>query len=91
MEKINFTAEELTQIKTLQEKYSVLGIELVQLKLSLETAKEYLQSLQEKEALIIDQIKQTNTEEKALADTLDKKYGEGSLNLESGEFTPKPK
>ncbi len=91
MEKINFTAEELAQIKTLQEKYSVLGIELVQLKLSLETAKEYLQSLQEKEALIIDQIKQTNTEEKALADNLDKKYGEGSLNLESGEFTPKPK
>ena len=33
--------------------------------------------------------RETNTEEKALAESLDKKYGEGSLDLESGEFTPK--
>ncbi len=89
MEKTNFTNEELTQIKTLQEKYNALGIELVQLKISLEIAKEYLQSLQEKEVQLVDQIKETNTEEKVLAESLDKKYGEGSLDLESGEFTPK--
>jgi hypothetical protein len=89
MEKTNFTNEELTQIKTLQEKYNALGIELVQLKISLEIAKEYLQSLQEKEVQLVDQIKETNTEEKVLAESLDKRYGEGSLDLESGEFTPK--
>lgn len=89
MEKTNFTTEELTQIKTLQEKYNALGIELVQLKITLENAKDYLQTLQEREVEITNEIKQTNTEEKALAETLDKKYGEGSLDLESGEFTPK--
>ena len=89
MEKIKFTNEELTQIKFLQEKYNALGIELVQLKISLEIAKDYLQSVQEKEIELVDQIKQTHTEEKMLADTLDKKYGEGSLDLESGEFTTK--
>lgn len=89
MEKTVFTTEELSQIKTLQEKYNLLGIQLVQLKLAQKNAREYAESLEEQEKQLTVQIIETNTEEKALAESLDKKYGEGSLDLQSGEFTPK--
>lgn len=89
MAKVNFTTEELEQIKKLQEKYNVLGIQLVQLKLAQKNATRYAESLKEQENILEDQIVETNNEEKQLAESLDNKYGAGSLDLESGEFTPK--
>lgn len=89
MEQKQFTAEELTKIKTLQEKYNVLGIQLVQLKLAKKNAESYLNTLNEQETLLETQIVETNVEEKELAKELDNKYGAGSLDVESGVFTPK--
>lgn len=89
MEQKQFTAEELTKIKTLQEKYNVLGIQLVQLKLAKKNAESYLNTLNEQETLLETQIVETNVEEKELAKELDSKYGAGSLDIESGVFTPK--
>jgi len=89
MAKVNFTPEELENIKKLQEKYNVLGIQLVQLKLAQRNANTYLESLKEQEQILDEQIAATNAEEKELAKSLDSKYGAGSLDLESGEFTPK--
>lgn len=88
MENKQFTAEELEQIKKLQEKYNVLGIQLVQLKLAKANAETYMKSLIEQEELLESQILETNTEEKQLAQELDNKYGAGSLDLETGQFTP---
>jgi hypothetical protein len=88
MEKTVFTQEEIDQIKLLQDKYNTLGVQLVQLKLATKNGREYLQSLEEQEQLVEQQIFETNVEEKELAKGLDSKYGEGSLNVESGEFTP---
>ena len=88
MEKTTFTQEEIDQIKLLQDKYNTLGVQLVQLKLAMKNGKEYVQSLEEQEQVIEQQIFDTNTEEKELASRLDEKYGQGSLNMESGEFTP---
>ena len=83
-----FTQEEIEQIKLLQDKYNTLGVQLVQLKLALKNAKDYVLSLEEQEQLIDQQVFSTNTEEKDLAAKLDEKYGQGSLDLENGEFTP---
>lgn len=88
MEKTVFTQEEIDQIKLLQDKYNTLGVQLVQLKLATKNGKEYLQSLEEQEQLVEQQIFETNVEEKDLAAKLDEKYGQGSLDLENGEFTP---
>jgi small-conductance mechanosensitive channel len=88
MENQKFTTEELDQIKALQEKYNVLGIQLVQLKLAKTNAESYLKTLKEQEELLETQILETNTEEKQLAQELDSKYGAGSLDLETGQFTP---
>jgi hypothetical protein len=88
MENKQFSAEELDQIRGLQEKYNVLGIQLVQLKLAQKNAEVYLKTLKEQEETLEAQIIQTNEEEKALASQLDEKYGAGNLDLESGVFTP---
>lgn len=84
-----FSTEELERIKKLQEAYSVLGIQLIQLKLAQKNTKDYLQALQEQESLIESQVIEINTNEKELAAELDAKYGAGSLDLETGQFTPK--
>ena len=89
MENKQFSTEELEQIKKLQEKYNVLGIQLVQLKLAQKNTESYLKALSDQEKLIEDQILETSTEEKKLAEEFDAKYGAGSLDLESGVFTPK--
>ena len=89
MESIKFTPEELDEIKVIQEKYNVIGIQLVQLKLAIKNTQSYLQSLQQQEATLEDEIVKVNTEEKTLAEKLDGKYGAGSLDLETGQFTPK--
>jgi len=89
MTKVTFTPEEITAIKGIQDKYNVLGIQLVQLKLSKRNTTNYLKSLEEQEALLEEQIVSTNTEEKDLAKVLDTRYGPGILDLESGEFTSK--
>ena len=88
MEKKVFTQEEIDNIKAIQDKYNTLGVQLVQLKLALKGAMEYVESLQLQESAIELQILETNDEEKQLAATLDEKYGQGSLDLETGEFTP---
>ena len=88
MENKQFTQEELNQIKELQDNYNVLGIQLVQLKLSRQNAENYLKTLNEQESSIEAQIIETNTREKELAKTLDAKYGAGSLDLDSGIFIP---
>lgn len=89
MENKQFSTEELEQIKKLQEKYNVLGIQLVQLKLAQKNTESYLKALSDQEKLIEDQILETSAEEKKLAEEFDAKYGAGSLDLESGVFTPK--
>ena len=88
MENKQFSAEELDQIKGLQEKYNVLGIQLVQLKLAQKNAEAYLKTLKEQEETLEAQIIKTHEEEKLLASQLDEKYGAGNLDLESGIFTP---
>lgn len=83
-----FTDEEINKIRTLQDKYQVLGIQLVQLSLAETNAFKYMEELKSKKSEVNSQIQTVSEEEKALADELNKKYGIGTLSLESGEFTP---
>lgn len=88
MSKATFSPEEIQAIKTLQEKYNALGIQLIQLKVSKYTLDNQLKALQDQESLLEAQIIATNNEERELANKLDARYGAGLLDLESGEFTP---
>jgi len=89
MENKQFNQEDVDQIKQLQEKYSILGVQLVQIKLARKNALDYLEKLDAQEKEVEDHIQKTNQEEKQLAESFSQKYGAGSLDLESGVFTPK--
>lgn len=88
MSTIKFTQEELDNIKTIQEEYSTVGIQLVQLKLARKSSEEYIAALQQEEDRIAEQIESINKKEKELTEALNDKYGIGSLDMTTGEFTP---
>ena len=76
-----FTEEEIKSITDLQNKTQAVVFQLGQVKLSEMQIESRLQEL--KQAL-----SDIENEETALADNFSKKYGVGSLNIETGEFTP---
>ena len=88
MSKVRITNEEMQSIKAIQEKYTALGVQLVQLKLARKSGEDYLQQLDDQEKALSNEIESTNTQEKELADSLNQKYGVGSLDMAAGEFTP---
>lgn len=88
MSTIKFTQEELDNIKSIQEEYSTVGIQLVQLKLARKSSEEYIAALQQEEDRIVEQIDGINKREKELTESLNDKYGIGSLDMTTGEFTP---
>lgn len=91
MDEIKFTAEELNSIAEMQRRYQELTYRLGQLHVDLmdiefrstqnsigfDTAKKDIENLR--------------NQEKQLAAALQLKYGEGSLNFETGVFTPAKK
>jgi cell shape-determining protein MreC len=80
-EPTKFTQEEINQITELQNKTQSVVFQLGQLKLSEMQLESKLQELKQ----ILTSIE---TEETTLAEGFSNKYGIGSLNIETGEFTP---
>ena len=76
-----FTEEELTTLKTLQTKSQNATLKFGQLYIS-------KLRLKEQENLLKDQMRAIEQEEVKVAQELSDKYGKGSINIETGEFTP---
>jgi hypothetical protein len=76
-----FTKEELEQIKELQVKITNITTQMGQLYLT-------KLKLKDQEKLLMSQLSSIEKEEKTLAEKLTEKYGKGSLNVDSGDFTP---
>jgi|TARA_R110000744_G_scaffold45687_1_gene101238 chromosome segregation ATPase len=87
MSTTKFTEQEMQGIKEVQEEYSKVGVQLVQIKLARKNSEDYLNQLQDQEDVITQTILELSEKEKEIADTLNDKYGVGSLDMESGEFT----
>ena len=78
-----FTKEELEQLKELQVQMDNVTIQLGQLglaKINLDQQGEALKN----------QVGQLRIKESEIANKLSTKYGKGTLDVESGEFTPTP-
>lgn len=88
MSTLKFTEDEMQGIRSIQEEYNTVGIQLVQLKLALKSSKEYFESLKAEEERLENQIQDINKKEKELTDGLNEKYGIGTLDMNTGEFTP---
>ena len=79
MEKTVLTKEEITQLSSLQEQQNDFVIQLGQT--------EYQINLLERQKISIkQQIEKFEESQVQLAKQLEDKYGQGSVNLDSGEF-----
>jgi predicted nuclease with TOPRIM domain len=80
-ESIKFTDEEINQITELQNKTQSVVFQLGQLKLSEMQLENRFEELKQN-------LNNIESEETSLAEGFSSKYGVGSLNIETGEFTP---
>jgi methyl coenzyme M reductase subunit D len=82
------TQEEQDFIKKLQEKYSELTVKIGQVNMEMHDLENTLNELKALEKDLLDQYIQSREDERTFINSLSDKYGEGSLNLETGEFIP---
>ena len=80
-EEVKFTKEELTQVQNIQRSYQNVQNQFGQLKLT-------QIRLDNQEVELEDSLKQIQEEEKKFLDGITDKYGVGTLNPETGVFTP---
>ena len=80
-EKNKFTEDELKQVQTIQQSYANVQNQFGQLKLA-------QIRLDEQEVELEDALKQIQGEEQKFLDGITDKYGQGTLNPETGVFTP---
>tara|TARA_R110000744_G_scaffold292391_1_gene402936 strand:+ start:60 stop:320 length:261 start_codon:yes stop_codon:yes gene_type:complete len=78
---IKFTKEELDKLNILQTKIDTLTVRFG----SLSIAKI---KLEKQESLLVSELSNLQQEETKTATELTTKYGKGSLNTDTGEFTP---
>ena len=76
-----FSPEELKQLKELQTKMDNIIIRFGQISIN----KQALESQEEQAKNSLSELK---TQETEIAKSLSNKYGKGTLDIESGEFTP---
>ena len=80
-EEVKFTEEELKQVQNLQKSYVNVQNQFGQLKLA-------QIKLNEQEIQLEDSLKEIQNEEKKFLNGITEKYGQGTLNPETGLFTP---
>tara|TARA_R110001583_G_scaffold105392_1_gene252992 strand:- start:1807 stop:2067 length:261 start_codon:yes stop_codon:yes gene_type:complete len=76
-----FTSQEIEQVKNLQTKVNQLTMQLGLLQIN-------KIKLKEQEDLIKNQLSTLEKEERNLAQVFTDKYGKGTLDIETGEYTP---
>lgn len=82
------TQEEQNFVQKLQETYSELTIKLGQLNMEKHDLENTLNELKELEKDLLNQYTVARKSEQDFINSLSDKYGDGSLNLETGEFLP---
>ena len=80
-EEVKFTEEELKQVQDIQQSYANVQNQFGQLKMA-------QIRLDEQEVELEESLKSIQNDEKKFLDGITNKYGQGSLNPETGVFTP---
>jgi hypothetical protein len=82
------TQEEITLLAGLKEKNEHKMFEFGQLEMETILAHQHLESLSERKTNLHREFKTMQENDQATAKTLNEKYGDGSIDLEKGEFIP---
>lgn len=85
---IKLSEEEKTQINQLQTDYATITTQMGQLKIEQILLNAQLTRLKELESEFTKKYLELQTKEEEFAKQITTKYGEGDINLETGEFTP---
>ena len=89
-EAVKFTDEELQSLQELQNTYASISTQFGQLKVSKMNLLRQLDSLEQSEEALEKAWDDNRQKETELVQSLTEKYGPGSLNPQTGEFTPNP-
>jgi hypothetical protein len=87
-EETKFTDEEIKQIKGIQDSYAKIQSEFGQIGISKIRLNQQFDEVDVFELKLNDEFKQVQETEKNLLEEITKKYGDGSLDPETGVFTP---
>jgi hypothetical protein len=85
---IKLSPEEIQTINSLQTKYADITAKLGQLKIEQILLNSQINRLTQLEETFSNEYLTIQTEEIKFADDVTKKYGQGEINIETGEFTP---
>jgi hypothetical protein len=86
--KQKFSEEEIDKLKSMQDRFNNIVLQLGQINIEIIKVHEELVRLQELKTKLEDDYKKLRAEEVSLSVELSKKYGSGILNPDTGEFTP---
>jgi len=89
-EEVKFTEEEMKTISELQQTYAVVQNTLGQLSISRIRLEQDLVNLNEAESKLKGDFATNQTHEREFVDVINKKYGDGNLDIATGVFTPRP-
>ena len=89
-DKIMFSADEMKTINDLQQTYINLQNALGQTSVQRFKLEQQLLAVNSTEETIKKQFEDTQRGEKEFIDGINKKYGDGNLDITNGEFTPNP-
>ena len=87
-EEIKFTDDEMKKIKQFQESYVTIQQNLGQISIAELRLNQQLESLNNSENELKNKLVETQKNEQKFIEEITKKYGDGTLNPESGTFIP---
>ncbi len=90
MSEIKFTEDELKGLQEIQQQYQSVQMQLGGLKMQQIAHEKNAERLIETEDALMSGLDELTAKEQELAKELNDKYGPGSLNPETGVFTPSP-
>lgn len=87
---IKLDEQDLKTVRDLRGSYQQIMLQLGQAELQKSDLEFALDGVENQKAQLLKKYGEIKTQEREKLDALNKKYGVGSLNIETGEFTPVP-
>ena len=87
-EETKFTEEELKQVKEIQDNYFDIQNQFGQTSVAKLRIEEQMENIMKNEDELRTKFEEIQSKEREFLEGITKKYGEGSLNPETGVFTP---
>ena len=89
-EEVKFSQEEMSQLTELQQTYATIQNTFGQLSVNRIRLEQELSSLDEADDRLKSDFAANQQKEREFVDIINKKYGDGNLDLNTGVFTPRP-